>query len=148
MNEPEVTVQLDRRPRSYEPGELLSGSYRVDAGEQAVRRIEVSVLWRTAGKGDEDFGVHFFDHYAEEEGDEVHSRSSARFTTQLPNAPLSYQGVAVNIQWMVRVRVFLDDGKALVGERSFRLGHVPPAREVVRLPADAEIQTGPPSRPT
>lgn len=132
MNDPLVTVQLDGRQRSYEPGQLLSGSYRLDAGEEQVRRIEVSVLWRTSGKGDEDFGIHFFDHYSADEGEEVDAQSTARFTTQLPNTPLSYQGIAVNIQWLVRVRVFLEGGKEIVGERGFRLGHLPPAREVVR----------------
>jgi hypothetical protein len=132
MKEPEVIVLLDRRQRDYEPGQLLSGSYRWDAGEEKVRRVEVSVMWRTEGKGDEDFGVHFFDHYSVEEGDEVGPQASAHFTTQLPNSPLSYHGVAVSIQWMVRVRVFLQSGKEAVGERPFRLGHVPPGREVMR----------------
>lgn len=132
MNEPEVIVQLDGRQRAYEPGQLLSGSYRLDAGQEKVRRIEVSVLWRTTGKGDEDFGVHFFDHYSADEGEEVDAQSTARFTTQLPNTPLSYHGVAIHIEWLVRVRAFLEGGKEVVGERGFRLGHLPPAREAIR----------------
>ena len=127
-----IAIMLDGRRRTYVPGEMLSGEYRWDAdpGSQ-VKAVEVSVLWYTEGKGDEDFGVHFFDRLSVEEGDEVGPRQCARFTTELPKSPLSYEGVIVKIRWCVRVRLFLKRGKVFTRERTFQLGHVPLARPLV-----------------
>ncbi len=127
-----IAVMLDGRRRVYAPGEMLSGEYRWDAdpGSQ-VKAVEISVLWHTEGKGDEDFGVHFFDRLSVEEGDEVGPRQSARFNTQLPKSPLSYEGAIVKIKWCVRVRLFLRRGKVFTRERSFQLGHVPAVRPLL-----------------
>ena len=59
--EPTVVIRLDGDSRVYRPGETLSGEYwseSLEAGQ--VKAIEVSVLWHTEGKGDEDMAVHEF----------------------------------------------------------------------------------------
>jgi hypothetical protein len=57
--------------------------------------------------------------------DQIGDRASWRpFATRLPHSPLSYDGPLVKIRWCVRVRVFLESGKDVVGEKIFRLGRV------------------------
>jgi len=132
MNEPTVTIRLHGNGRVYRPGETLSGEYRLESiGRDEVKAIEVSVLWHTDGKGDEDLAVHDFRRLSAEEGDWIDPRYPGRFNTVLPNSPLSYQGVIVKLRWCVRVRVFLARDKEVLGELPFQLGAVP----AVKVPA-------------
>jgi len=122
MTAPIVTIQLDPGHRAYMPGETLAGRFRWDVMHpDVVRRVELSVLWYTEGKGDEDFGVHYFEEITEPLGGRAPWRP---FATKLPNSPLSYDGALLNIRWCVRVRLFLESGKEVVGEKVFRLGQV------------------------
>ena len=125
MNLPTIDVKLHAVRRAYRAGEALSGEYSIQpAAGQEVRAVELSVLWFTEGKGDEDFGVHFFErHGGHDEGFEV--GATRRFETILPNSPLSYEGIILKIRWCVRVRVFLGRGKEFFVEVPFQLGGVP-----------------------
>jgi hypothetical protein len=69
--------------------------------------------------------VHDFRRLAVEDGDWVDPRYPGRFSTVLPNSPLSYRGLIVKLRWCVRVRVFLARDKEVVGEMPFQLGNVP-----------------------
>ncbi len=127
MNEPHVTIRLDANGRIYRPGETLAGEYRLNSFDpEEIRAVEVSVLWHTEGKGDEDLAVHDFHRLAPENGQRVELLRPGRFSTRLPNSPLSYNGLIVKVRWCVRVRVFLTRGRELVGQKTFRLGEVPP----------------------
>jgi hypothetical protein len=129
MKEPLVRIRLDGNGRIYRPGETLSGEYRLEGiASQDIRAVEVSVLWHTEGKGDEDLAVHDFRRLSVENGDQIDPRRPGRFSTVLPNSPLSYRGVLVKIRWCVRVRVFLTRGREVLGEVPFRLGEVLPPR--------------------
>ncbi len=129
MNEPRVRIRLDGNGRAYRPGETLSGEYRLEyVPPDEVRAIEVSVLWYTEGKGDEDLAVHHFRRIAAEGAEAVDFRQPGHFSTVLPHSPLSYAGAILKIRWCVRVRVFLGRGKEIVGQRDFQLGAVPPVR--------------------
>jgi hypothetical protein len=90
--------------------------------------MELSVLWYTEGKGDEDLAVHFFDRRSNSDGEMVDLRKPQRFATTLPSSPLSYEGVILKICWCVRVRLFPERGKELVAEVPFQLGRVPRPR--------------------
>lgn len=126
MTEPSVTIRFDGNGRAYQPGETLSGEYRLDSvRREDVKAVEVSVLWHTDGKGDEDLAVHDFRRLSAEDGDWIDARSPGRFRTVLPKSPLSYQGAIVKLRWCVRVRVFLARDREVVGERPFQLGDVP-----------------------
>ena len=130
MSRDKVTIELDRDPPDYHPDESLSGSWTLASDyEREVRSAELSVLWYTEGKGDEDFGVHHFERLSADEAGWVESRRPQRFSLRLPRAPLSYDGVIVKVCWCVRVRVFWDGGES-VAEVPFRLGEVATACEI------------------
>jgi len=129
MSEPTVTIRLGGNGRAYRPGETLSGEYRLESiRREDVKAVEVSVLWHTEGKGEEDLAVHDFKRLSVEDGDWIDPRYPGRFRTVLPKCPLSYQGVIVKLRWCVRVRVFLARDKEAVGELPFQLGDVPAVR--------------------
>lgn len=131
MSEPRVTLELAGHDEPYRPGEAISGEYRIDAVRpHDVKAVELSVLWYTLGQGEEDLAVHYFERLAGEEGNAVDLRAPKRFSTLLPNSPLSYDGLLVKVCWCVRVRVFLPHGKEIVAEKPFQLGEVPPAKVV------------------
>ena len=125
MSDPTVTIRLDDNGRMYRPGETLSGEYRLEsAAPGEVKAIEVSVLWYSEGKGDEDLAVHEFRRLSAEDGDVIDLGQGERFSTTLPCSPLSYDGVILKLRWCVRVRVFLLRGKEAVGQKEFQLGNV------------------------
>ena len=125
MSRAAVTIDFVGDGRVYAPGDTLSGQYRLVAARPGeVKAIEVSVLWHTEGKGDEDLAVHEFWRLSLEDGDSIDPARPERFSTILPNSPLSYQGVILKLRWCVRVRVFLQGGKEVVGQRGFQLGDV------------------------
>ena len=124
--EPTIVIRLDGNGRVHRPGETLSGEYWIESLEAAqVKAIEVSVLWHTEGKGDEDMAVAEFCRRDAEDGRLLDTARPQRFTATLPNSPLSYDGQIVKVHWCVRVRVFLHRGKEVVGEKVFQLGDVP-----------------------
>lgn len=113
----------------FAPGDVLRGNLLVHAEHTAdVRAAELSVLWYTAGKGEEDFGVHYFQRYATEGPDAVELARRREFRTLLPASPLSYDGLIVKVCWCARLRLFLPRGRQCVVEAPFQLGEVAPAR--------------------
>jgi hypothetical protein len=124
--EPTILIHFDDERRDYCPGETLAGAYRIESPEaEAIKAVETSVLWHTEGKGDEDMAVHEFWRRDVEESGLSELRRPERFSTVLPNSPLSYDGEIVKVRWCVRVRMFLRRGRDLVEEKGFRLGGVP-----------------------
>jgi len=129
--EPNLSLLLRNAQRDYLPGELLGGSYQVDAASaDDVTAIEISVLWYTEGKGDEDLSVHFFQRRVPSESPERDLRGRYQFETVLPNSPLSYSGVSLRIYWCVRLRVFLQRGREMSLQLPIQLGQTYTARRV------------------
>jgi hypothetical protein len=128
-SEPNVVVQLEDHAPIYQPGETLAGEYWIQASEPgAWKAVEVSVLWHTEGKGDEDMAIHEFWRRDADDGRPIDPSRPEPFSTILPNSPLSYDGQIIKLRWCVRVRAFPHRGKEIVGEWPFKLGHVPPLR--------------------
>lgn len=126
MTEPTITIRIDGNGRVYRAGEKLSGEYRLEGVDAAqIASVEISVLWHTEGKGDEDMAVHEFWRFSFDEGSAIDVARPGVFTTTLPHSPLSYEGRLISLRWCVRVRAFLQRGRELVGQRLFRLGDVP-----------------------
>lgn len=129
MSNPAISIQFDGNGRTYGPGETLSGKYLFESITPGdVKTVEISVLWHSEGKGEEDMAVHEFQRLNADDGDWIDVGRPGRFSTTLPQSPLSYDGAIVKIRWCVRVRVFLYRGGELVGQRAFRLGDVPPVK--------------------
>lgn len=131
MNESFVTIQLDGARDSLRPGDILSGQCTLLSFDpEEIEAVELSVLWYTEGKGDEDLSVHLFKRFENGERAAFDPQHPVRFSTQLPNSPVSYDGFLLKIHWCVRVRVFMHHGKEIVQELPFRLGSVPSAEAV------------------
>jgi hypothetical protein len=128
MTRQAIRLTLDSATAHYEPGDRLTGRYMVD-GTQAliVRAAELSVLWYTAGKGEEDMAVHHFERLVDEALRPLDLRVPRRFATILPASPLSYDGHIVKVCWCARLRLYLNQGQETVAEVPFRLGNVPRA---------------------
>lgn len=136
---PLADIRLAKSDGPFEPGDVLRGSFCVTAEHAAeVRSAEVSVLWYTAGKGDEDFGVHYFERYTAEGPDAVELSRRREFRTLLPENPLSYDGLIVKVCWCARLRLFLPRGRQQVLEAAFQLGHVAAARAPTLVPTEDE----------
>ena len=139
---PRISVTFNRENIQYSGGDQLQAHYIVEGIEsQGISAVERSVVWYTEGKGEEDLGVIFFERIQLErrkDGTQTSSLSTDHLTgalaTDLPQSPLSYEGIIVKIRWCVRVRVFFRSGRDFVSEHIFFLGSVP----VVRLPAKVE----------
>jgi hypothetical protein len=123
-----IHLTLDSPAAHYQPGERLTGRFAVEPTQPGTARAaELSVLWYTAGKGDEDMFVHHFDRIVDEPSRPLDLRVPHRFATELPASPLSYDGEIVKVCWCVRLRLFLPQGQESVIEAPFQLGNVPPA---------------------
>lgn len=97
---------------------------RIDATQ--ISGVELSVLWRTEGKGDEDLSVHHFQRLGRETLGAMDLEEDQSFECRLPVAPLSYHGTLITLCWCVRQRVFIEGRKELMIEVPFHLV-VPPA---------------------
>ena len=129
MSEPRVVIRFDGNGRVYRSGESLAGEYRLTSiAREQIKAVEVSVLWSSEGKGDDDMAVHDFRRLSVENGDVINPRIPGRFSTILPNSPLTYEGRIVKLRWCARVRVFMTGNGEVVGELPFRLGDVPTAK--------------------
>jgi hypothetical protein len=129
MSEPRVVIRFDGNGRVYRSGESLSGEYRLTSiAPHQIKAVEISVLWSSEGKGDDDMAVHDFRRLSAENGDLIDPSVPGRFSTILPNSPLTYEGRIVKLRWCTRVRVFLTGNREVVGELPFRLGDVPAAK--------------------
>src|SRR5262249_42793026 len=122
MSDEAVIIRLDREQPAYQPGETLTGSFRINLDPtHDLRSIEWSILWYTEGKGDEDLGVHFFEKVTASVDMQIDLREIRRFSTRLPLSPFSYDGIIVKIRWCVRVRLVETDRKEIVADAPFQL---------------------------
>lgn len=127
----DVDLRLDRHSRAYEPRELLTGSFRVLRWQTlGLSTVELSVLWHSAGKGGEDIGVIHFHRMELEPTPGTDIANPQLFHVALPTSPLSYDGIVVKIQWLVRLRLFFIRGREQSFEIPFRLGAIQMARSI------------------
>lgn len=121
--EPLISIQLFGHKPAYLPCDTLRCDYQIDAVDKGdLQAVEASVLWFTEGKGDEDMGVHYFERRVPVDAEGRDLRQLRSFAVELPNSPLSYDGEILQINWCVRVRVFLQGGNEASSDHGFRLG--------------------------
>jgi hypothetical protein len=119
MSEPLIDVRLERS--DYSPGEELAGAFVVEGdGSSELETLELSVLWHTEGKGDEDLGVVHFEEWGRDRPFE--GGGPYAFTARLPRTPHSYDGVIVKVHWCVRLRARWEGSGETLRECTFRLG--------------------------
>jgi len=122
-------LRLGKTSAQYSPGEVLTCEYQIELRnydlpeDQKIVAIETSVLWRTEGKGDSDMGVHFFERREKKNVLPKLLQETHKLTMVLPQSPLSYDGVIVKIKWIVRVRIFMNDGTEHTQDEEFCLGN-------------------------
>jgi hypothetical protein len=122
---PERFVDMRLERQAYNPGDLLAGAFVVTAEpDDELTVVELSVLWHTAGKGDEDMGVVHFEDWLGKDGRPYALGQPQEFTYRLPETPLSYDGFLIKIHWCVRVRARWSRGKDTLNEVPFTLGNV------------------------
>lgn len=127
MNEPLIETEgaqlwVDRGSRQYAPGELVTGGYRLtEWREDDLTALEFSILWYTAGQGEEDFFVHHFDRCKAAVLPKRHDETPYRYEVVMPASPLSYDGRIVKICWAARLRGFFGGGRQRVVEAPFWL---------------------------
>lgn len=120
---PQLMLAEDRR--RYAPGETLGGLFSLGALDlENVKSLELSVLWHTEGKGDEDLAVHYFRRWESNAAQWPQLKMLQPFATQLPNSPLSYAGAILKICWRVRLRAGLRQGKDILIDVPFELGAI------------------------
>lgn len=120
-----IRITLDSATGHYQPGDRLTGRFTLEGTQmRPVRAAELSVLWYTAGKGEEDMAVHHFERLVDDVARPLDLRVPHRFATVLPPSPLSYDGQIVKVCWCVRVRLFLPQAQETVAEAPFQLGSV------------------------
>jgi len=123
--EPALGLRLHSLQPRLEPLELLEFEYsvrRVDFFD--VDRLEVSVIWKTDGKGTEDFGVHYFESLDSKELSKAFDDGPKLVSTTLPASPLSYEGELLSINWCVRLKLYMTDNREISTEQQFCLGHL------------------------
>lgn len=133
---PEITITLDHSDDQFFPGDVLVCEYQVALSAQLnATALESSVLWTTTGKGEEDFGIHFFERRPVSNLNLHNLSQKHRISTVLPNSPLSYEGSIVQVRWAVRLRVFAS-GEQFTNERYFTLGEAKPLAAETPLGSD------------
>ena len=117
-----MNVALCREDATYVGGETLSLTWRVSrVALDQLSAIEVSVLWHTEGKGDEDLHVHHFCRLDENQIRRAGLADQQSLNCELPVTPLSYNGRLISVRWCVRLRLFLSNGREIVAEQPFHL---------------------------
>lgn len=128
--EPLISLRLPNSSGVFHPGQNLECEYQIDAvAPKEIQAVEVSVMWFTEGKGEEDLGVHHFERITPGDAVDGDIRQLHRLTMILPNSPLSYDGTIVKIRWCVRVRLFWGRGKESFVDRHFHLVAPPPGKD-------------------
>ncbi len=120
IQKPQINIFLDSKDYIYHPGDCLTGSYRIlDAQTDQINSVELSVLWHTEGKGDEDMSIIDYHSLSRQREDWINPHTPGKIETKLPLTPLSYEGVIIKIRWLVRVRLTLVSGEEFIAERGF-----------------------------
>jgi hypothetical protein len=136
MIRPTIIIRCDGNARTYQPGDTLRAEYWLESVlPEEVKTIEISVLWYTEGKGDQDLSVHEFRRVCVDQRKVTDARCPGEISTVLPNSPLTYEGQLIKLRWCVRVRAFLTRGREVLGQFGFRVGSVPS----VRAPAKPKL---------
>lgn len=120
MNADQLEILIESDRGLVKPGGMVKGGFRILAeAPQPVARVELSVLWYTDGKGDMDQGL--IHHETLAVGETLTPDRAFPFQVRLPDQPWSYHGQLIKIRWVVRIRVYPEQGASWGGEEEFRV---------------------------
>ncbi|MEN0111438.1 MAG: hypothetical protein AAF805_12015 [Planctomycetota bacterium] len=138
--ESEAELWVERGSRRYLPGETLRGGYSLSSWRDAgLTVVELSVLWHTAGQGEEDFYVHHFERFRSAQLPALTGEAPYTFETVLPLSPHSYDGQIVRVCWVARLRGHFRGGRRRVVEAPFALGPPSPkAKPYATSPSEGD----------
>jgi hypothetical protein len=98
---PQVDLHLTSGREAWDPGENLEGTIRLHSEhEWTADYVELLVWWHTSGKGQQDKGVMHKQAFAEK-GQRIPTRVDHHFRIRLPQAPWTYHGRLIKIDWFV-----------------------------------------------
>jgi hypothetical protein len=121
----ELEINLRENRTSYAPGETVYGSVQWNVGANP-KRLDLSLLWYTAGKGTRDVGV-----METVEIDNPGAFGSRDFAFTLPHGPYSFSGKLISLIWTLEL-------VCSPGEQTVR-------QEITVSPSGHEILLGNPS---
>ena len=98
-----LSIRLDGGERRYTPGAFVGGGVVVRHFEAwQCKYMDVTLGWRTEGRGDEDcqaaVGVRLAGG-----GEEMSPQNERKFRLKVPQMPWTYHGVLIKIHWVVGV---------------------------------------------
>lgn len=115
-------MTLCREDGLYEAGGHLKATWRISRIPiEDIQVIELSVLWHTEGKGDEDLQVHHFERFIDHQIQRLGVSGEHPLQCALPLTPLSYHGRLIRVMWCIRLRLFTAGGREIVAEHPFHL---------------------------
>ena len=91
----ELHVELAEGDPRYRPGDIIHGQVRWVA-DDAPAAVEISLVWQTQGKGNEDAGVGPMQRI-----DRPAPEGTAAFELRAPAGPYSFAGTLIEFRWMV-----------------------------------------------
>jgi len=119
---PADMIRLQLEQEEYAPGDLLVGAFCLDEQPPDLESVELSVLWQTEGKGDEDLDAIHHTAWNRSTDTLASLANPQEFSVTLPRSPWSYDGTLIKICWCVRVRARWGRQGEEVCEASFQLG--------------------------
>ncbi|MCG8650408.1 MAG: hypothetical protein MI861_11285 [Pirellulales bacterium] len=135
-----MNVALCREDGVYRAGGSLTAKWRISRVPlDEVQGVEVSVLWHTEGKGDEDLHVHHFHRLVENQIRRAGLADEQSLHCDLPLTPLSYHGRLISVRWCIRLRLFVSGGREIVAEQPFHLVS-PGSRLLIAQPKQADTE--------
>ncbi|MBL7154274.1 MAG: hypothetical protein ISS79_11200 [Phycisphaerae bacterium] len=99
----ELNIDIAEQKTSFRPGDKLAGTVRWNL-PQNPESIEISLFWRTEGKGTQDVGVIETTKHAT-----PGPLGQKDFAFTLPPAPYSFSGKLISIIWALEATVYPDD---------------------------------------
>ncbi|MEC8474289.1 MAG: hypothetical protein VXZ38_06560 [Planctomycetota bacterium] len=140
-SQPALRLSLCNSDGLYRAGGELKATWRISrVSVDELRRLEISVLWHTEGKGDEDLHVHHFERITDVPLKEIGVENEQSIQCVLPASPLSYHGQLIRLSWCVRMRLFLEDGREVLSESPFYVVTELQTAPCVATPSEGETQ--------
>ncbi|HWB61125.1 MAG TPA: hypothetical protein VG733_16710 [Chthoniobacteraceae bacterium] len=93
----ELKIAVRKQPPQFQPGEEIAGAAQWQL-KHPPKTVEVRLLWRTLGRGIEDACVVSTVQFDAPLADDTHP-----FTLVAPDAPYSFAGSLITLQWSLEL---------------------------------------------